>query len=165
MLLRLAEVLGRLSLAFDIANDYPHGKAVRSTVLAVELGARAGCSVDELRDTYWVTLLGYLGGTGFAHEQGLIGAGDDRAVRSAMSMFSLEAPFSSALEALQRIAPDASPVRRLKVLASILTDRHHVDQFHHAICDASTQLTETTITSGRRVREGGQPCDHSPRHY
>ena len=30
--------LGRLSLAFDIANDSPHGKAVRSVVLAVELG-------------------------------------------------------------------------------------------------------------------------------
>jgi len=52
-LIRLAEVLGRLSLAFDIANDYPHGKAVRSTVLAVELGKRAGATDEELRDTYW----------------------------------------------------------------------------------------------------------------
>ncbi len=159
MLLRLAEVLGRLSLAFDIANDYPHGKAVRSTVLAVELGARAGCSVEELRDTYWVTLLGYLGGTGFAHEQGLIGAGDDRAVRSAMSMFSIDAPFSGALEVLQRIAPNASPVRRLKVLASILTDRDHVDQFHHAICDASTQLTEIVGAGPRIMNALEQLCE------
>jgi len=103
--IRLAEVLGRLSLAFDIANDYPHGKAVRSTVLAVELGVRAGATSEELRDTYWVTLLGYLGATGFAHEQGLIGSGDDRALRGAMSMFSVEAPFSSALGVLRRIAP------------------------------------------------------------
>src|SRR5262250_1193955 len=114
---RLAEILGRLSLAFDIANDHAHGKAVRSTVLAVELGTRAGASNEELRDTYWVTLLGYLGGTGFAHEQGLIGTGDDRAVRNAMSMFSIEAPFSSALGVLQRIAPDASLVRRVQALA------------------------------------------------
>src|SRR6478735_5993315 len=114
---RLAELLGRLSLALDIANDYAHGKAVRSTVLAVELGARAGASPEQLRDTYWVTLLGYLGGTGFAHEQGLIGAGDDRAVRNAMSMFSVDAPFRSALGALQRIAPDASFVHRLQTLA------------------------------------------------
>ena len=130
---RLAELLGRLSLAFDIANDHAHGKAVRSTVLAVELGARAGATPEELRDSYWVTLLGYLGGTGFAHEQGLIGTGDDRAVRSAMSMFSIETPFSSALEALKRIAPDASLVGRVRTLASILTDREHVDQFHRAI--------------------------------
>src|SRR5215471_6134435 len=141
-LIRLAEVLGRLSLAFDIANDYPHGKAVRSTVLAVELAARAGASNEEVRDTYWVTLLGYLGGTGFAHEQGLIGAGDDRAVRGAMSMFSVEAPLSSAMSVLQRLAPDESLARRVQVLASILSNREHVDQFHRAICDASTQLTE-----------------------
>jgi HD-GYP domain-containing protein (c-di-GMP phosphodiesterase class II)/DNA-binding CsgD family transcriptional regulator len=156
---RLAELLGRLSLAFDIANDYPHGKAVRSTVLAVELGARAGASPEELHDTYWVTLLGYLGGTGFAHEQGLIGAGDDRAVRSAMSMFSIEDPFKSALGALQRIAPDASFARRLHVLVSILGDRQHVDQFHRAICDASTQLTEI-VGAGPRIMDAlDQLCE------
>ena len=32
--IRLAELLGRLSLAFDIANDAPYGKGVRSVVLA-----------------------------------------------------------------------------------------------------------------------------------
>jgi HD-GYP domain-containing protein (c-di-GMP phosphodiesterase class II)/DNA-binding CsgD family transcriptional regulator len=163
-LIRLAEVLGRLSLAFDVANDHPPGKAVRSTVLAVELGARAGVSEDQLRDTYWVTLLGYLGGTGFAHEQGLIGAGNDRAVRSAMSMFSIDAPLGSALEVLRRIAPDASLVRRLKVLGSILTDRVHVDQFHHALCDASTQLTEI-VGAGPRIMEAlGQLCERWDGH-
>src|SRR5215831_15608225 len=163
-LIRLAEVLGRLSLAFDIANDFPRGKAVRSTVLAVELGARAGASNDELRDTYWVTLLGYLGGTGFAHEQGLIGTGDDRAVRSAMSMFSIEAPFSSALSVLQRIAPDASLARRVRVLASILTDRNHVDQFHHAVCDASTQLTEIVGAGPRIMTALDQLCERWDGH-
>jgi HD-GYP domain-containing protein (c-di-GMP phosphodiesterase class II) len=128
-------------------------------VLAVELGARAGATNDELRDTYWVTLLGYLGGTGFAHEQGLIGAGDDRAVRSAMSMFSIEAPFSSALSVLQRIAPDASLARRVQVLASILTDRNHVDQFHHALCDASTQLTEIVGAGPRIMTALDQLCE------
>src|SRR5262245_24303833 len=140
-LVRLAELLGRLSLAFDIANDYPHGKAVRSTVLAVELGARAGASVDELRDTYWVTLLGYLGGTGFAHEQGAMGAGDDRAVRNAMSMFSVEDPLGSALEVIRRIAPNASLLRRVQTFSGIITDREHVAHFHRALCDTSTRLT------------------------
>jgi HD-GYP domain-containing protein (c-di-GMP phosphodiesterase class II)/DNA-binding CsgD family transcriptional regulator len=149
-LIRLAEVLGRLSLAFDIANDYPPGKAVRSTVLAVELGARAGASVEELRDTYWVTLLGYLGGTGFAHEQGLIGAGDDRAVRSAMSLFSVDDPLRSARGALERIAPGGSLVKRFRIFAGIVTDHDHVEQFHRTICDASTQLTEI-IGAGPRI--------------
>ena len=58
---RLAELLGRLSLAFDIANDAPYGKGVRSVVLAVELGRRAGATDGELHDTFWLSLLGYLG--------------------------------------------------------------------------------------------------------
>jgi hypothetical protein len=89
---RLAELVGRLSLAFDITNDSPYGKAIRSVVLAVELGTLAGARGEELCDTYWVALLGYLGCTGFAHDEGLMGAGDDRSVRNAMSMFSIDDP-------------------------------------------------------------------------
>ena len=157
--IRLAEVLGRLSLAFDIANDYAPGKAVRSTVLAVELGARAGASDEQLRDTYWATLLGYLGVTGFAHEQGLIGTGDDRALRGAMSMFSVEAPLSSALDVLRRIAPGAGLARRVHALTSVLTNRKHIEQFHLTLCDASTQLTEI-VGAGSRIMDAlGQLCE------
>src|SRR5262245_46624655 len=83
---RMAELFGRLSLAFDIANDSPYGKAVRSVVLAVELGRLAGASAQELRDTYWLSLFAYLGCTGFAHEDGPTGAGADRPIRNATSI-------------------------------------------------------------------------------
>jgi HD-GYP domain-containing protein (c-di-GMP phosphodiesterase class II) len=63
---RLAELLGRLSLAFDIANGAPYGKAVRSVVLAVELGRLTGATDEELHDTFWASLLGYLGCAGIA---------------------------------------------------------------------------------------------------
>ena len=66
---RMAELFGRLSLAFDIANDAPYGKAVRSVVLAVELGRLAGANGRQLRDTYWLSLFAYLGCTGFGHEE------------------------------------------------------------------------------------------------
>src|SRR5438270_4953892 len=157
--IRLAEILGRLSLAFDVANDYPPGKAVRSTVLAVELGARAGASVEVLRDTYWVTLLAYLGGTGFAHEQGLIGAGDDLAVRNAMSMFSVDNPLRSARGVLERLAPQASLARRLRIFGSIVTDHDHVERFHRTICDASAQLTEIIGAGPRIMNALEQMCE------
>jgi HD-GYP domain-containing protein (c-di-GMP phosphodiesterase class II) len=161
---RLAEILGRLSLAFDIANDYPHGKAVRSTVLAVELGKRAGASNDELRDAYWVTLLGYIGATGFAHEQGLLGAGDDRAVRNAMSMFSVEDPLRSALGVIGRIAPDASLAGRLQTFAGIFTDRTHLDRFHGALCETSTRLTEIVGAGPRIMAALDQLCERWDGH-
>jgi len=65
---RLAELLGRLSLAFDIANDGVYGQGVRSVVLAIELGRRAGATTGELHDTFWLSLLGYLGCTGLDDE-------------------------------------------------------------------------------------------------
>jgi HD-GYP domain-containing protein (c-di-GMP phosphodiesterase class II) len=69
--IRLAELLGRVSLAFDIANGCPYGKAVRSVVLAVELGRHAGATDEELHDTFWVSLLGHLGCRGIApHDRG-----------------------------------------------------------------------------------------------
>ena len=61
---RLAELLGRLSLAFDIANDASYGEGVRSVVLAVELGRLAGAASTELHETFWLSLLGYLGCAG-----------------------------------------------------------------------------------------------------
>jgi DNA-binding CsgD family transcriptional regulator len=61
-------LLGRLSLAFDIANDASYGKGVRSVVFAVELGRLAGATNDELHDTFWVSLLSYLGCTGVADD-------------------------------------------------------------------------------------------------
>jgi HD-GYP domain-containing protein (c-di-GMP phosphodiesterase class II)/DNA-binding CsgD family transcriptional regulator len=158
-LIRLAELLGRLSLAFDIANDWPHGKAVRSTALAVELGARAGASKEELRDTYWVTLLGYLGGTGFAYEQGLVGEGNDRSVRNAMSMFAVEDPLGSALGVLRRINPDASLARRLQVMARIFTDKAHVEAFHRTLCETSTRLTEIVGAGPRIMTALDQLCE------
>ena len=106
-LTRLAELLGRLSLAFDISSAFPHGKAVRSTVLAVELGKRAGASDEEIGDTYWVSLLANLGCTGFAHDEGLMGAGDDRSLRSGMSLFSIEDPRVAC-----RCSRESSPTER-----------------------------------------------------
>src|SRR5262245_7504454 len=137
---RLAELLGRLSLAFDITNDSPLGKAVRSVVLAVELGTLSGASQEELHDTYWVALLGYLGCTGFARDEGLMGAGDDRSVRSAMSMFSIDQPLSSLLGVVQRIAPDKPISRRLRLVAGMATDRTLMERFQHAMCDSSIRL-------------------------
>lgn len=149
-LTRQAELLGRLSLAFDIANDSPHGKAVRSVVLAMELGALAGASDEELRDTYWVSLFGYLGCTGFAHDEGLMGAGDDRAVRNAMQMFSIDDPIGSTLGVIRRIAPGSSLGRRVQVVAGMFTDRTLMERFQSAMCDTSIRLAEI-IGAGSRI--------------
>jgi HD-GYP domain-containing protein (c-di-GMP phosphodiesterase class II) len=156
---RLAELLGRLSLSFDIANDSPYGKAVRSVVLAMELGALAGASDDELRDTYWVALLGYLGCTGFAHEEGLMGAGDDRSVRRAMSLFSIDDPVDSAVGVIRGVAPDAPFGHRVRAIAGMFTDRTVMERFQRSMCDTSIRLAELVGAGPRILSALGELCE------
>jgi HD-GYP domain-containing protein (c-di-GMP phosphodiesterase class II) len=155
----MAELFGRLSLAFDITNDAPFGKAVRSVVLAVELGGLVGASDDELRDTYWLSLFAYLGCTGFAYEEGMMGAGDDRAVRNTMAMFSVDDPLDSALGVLRGIAPDASLGRRVRAIAGMFTDRSLMERFQRAMCDTSIRLAEMVDAGPRILSALAQLCE------
>src|SRR6476620_3521834 len=84
---RLAELLGGLTLAADLANGFPPEKVLRTAVLAVEIGRRTGLDDEALRDAYYVAILRFLGCTAFAHEEAhLYGAGNDLATRNVMSM-------------------------------------------------------------------------------
>src|SRR5437870_2169833 len=62
-------------------------KALRTAILAVELGRQHGIAEAELRDAFYVNLLRYLGCVGFAHEEAHVyGAGDDIGTRYVMGM-------------------------------------------------------------------------------
>jgi hypothetical protein len=66
--LRMGELVGTLALAQDNAVGQPLESQLRSCLLAVCMGEKAGFDRD-LRDTVdWVGLLRYLGCTGHAHE-------------------------------------------------------------------------------------------------
>src|SRR5687767_11973549 len=66
---RMAELLGGLSLACDVASANVPEKALRTVVLAVEIGRRHGVAEADLRDAYYVSLLRYVGCVGYAHEE------------------------------------------------------------------------------------------------
>jgi HD-GYP domain-containing protein (c-di-GMP phosphodiesterase class II) len=94
---RLAELLGRLSLAFDIANDAPYGRGVRSVVLAVELGRRAGATTEELHDAFWLSLISYLGHAGQMDRVGAAAAPASDASMRLAELVGAEARIRSAL--------------------------------------------------------------------
>src|SRR4030095_11428920 len=90
---RLAELLGAMSLACDVADGFPLEKVLRTVVLAVELGQRHGLGEEVLRDVYYTSLLRYPGCTAVAHEEAhLYGAGDDIGTRNVMSMADVADP-------------------------------------------------------------------------
>lgn len=79
--LRLAELLGALSLATDLANDVPPEHSLRNTLLAVSLGRQLGLEGQELSDAYYAAMLRFISCTASAHEEAAFNAGDDRSFR------------------------------------------------------------------------------------
>src|SRR5207247_9528854 len=65
---RLAELVGALSLATDLAAGLAYETALRTCLLAVRLGRALGVRGEALRDIYYTGLLRFVGCTAFAHE-------------------------------------------------------------------------------------------------
>ena len=82
---RLAELVGGLSLATDLAAGLGLETALRTCVLAVEIGRELGAGGSELKDIYYTALLRFIGCTAFAHETARVGAGDDLGLLRALT--------------------------------------------------------------------------------
>ena len=77
---RLADVLGTLSSAADLAAGVPMETSLRVSVLSTALAVRVGLSSQQQHDAYYAGLLRHLGCTGLSYEAGgLSGGGDDHA--------------------------------------------------------------------------------------
>lgn len=140
---RLAELLGGLVHASDLASGFPHGKSVRTTVLAVAIARRAGCSQAELHDAFYTTLLRFLGCTGFAHEEGEIyGAGDDVQTRNVMSMADITDPAATVGAIVAGIGHEAPLRARGAAVWRLLSNTASHEQHARAQCDTSMLMAE-----------------------
>lgn len=85
---RTAELACSLALATDLSYGEPFGWVMRSCLLALRLAERAGLSVGERHETYYVTLLAYAGCSASSHRLQRI-AGSDIALRRALARLDL----------------------------------------------------------------------------
>jgi len=74
---RLADVLGALSSAADLAAGVPAETSLRVCILSTALAGRLGLSGEQTSDVYYAGLLRHLGCTGLAHEVAGRAGGDD----------------------------------------------------------------------------------------
>src|SRR4051794_33501878 len=105
---RLAELVGSLSLATDLAAGFALETALRTCLVAVELGRATGLRGDPLRDVYYTGLLRFIGCTAFSHEQAWYGAGDDLAFSRELASVDGSRPghvVSTVVKKLRRGAP------------------------------------------------------------
>jgi hypothetical protein len=83
--LRLAELIAAISLATDLGMGQPLEQALRTCLVALDLAERLGLSEEEKSDTYYVSLLRFLGCTADAREMAEMVGGDEIAVRAAIA--------------------------------------------------------------------------------
>jgi putative nucleotidyltransferase with HDIG domain len=138
---RLAELLGALSLACDVAFAFPLEKAMRTCVLAVELGRRHGLGNDVVRDVYYSTLLAYTGCTAFTHEVAQLTGGDDIAVSNTMIFLDPGDPVDMVRQLVTKLGSDRGLAERARTVARmVLAGKSKGDEHAYSICDVATNL-------------------------
>jgi putative nucleotidyltransferase with HDIG domain len=157
---RLAEILGALSLACDVAFGFPLEKALRTTVLAVELGRRHGLREEMLRDIFYSTLLTYAGCTAFTHEISVLTDGDDIATSNMMIVLDIGDPIDALGELVTKLGAQRGLVERARTVARVLLSGPKLGERHaYAICDVATHLAELVGMSAPVRAALGQICE------
>lgn len=158
--MRLAELLGGLALASDVANGFPPGKVLRTAVLAVEIGRHAGIDEASLRDAYYVAVLRFLGCTAFAHEEAhAYGAGNDLVTRNVMALADVAEPAETLSAIVRRLGEGSRTRDRIKAIASLVLDREAVAKHARAQCDTSVRLGQIVGMNPEVLASLAQVCE------
>jgi HD-GYP domain-containing protein (c-di-GMP phosphodiesterase class II) len=140
---RVAEVIGALSLATDLGIGVPLEYGLESTLLAMRLADRLGVDADTAYQTYYVCQLFYVGCTANADVAAdLFGADDALTTYATASRFGSRAEMLAGL--LRAVAPPTgTPVARARQLARgtprlAKVFKHHIAAF----CEVARMLTD-----------------------
>ncbi len=151
---RLAEVLAALSLATDLGNGFMPETALRSCLLAVQLGHELGLGDSDLCDVYYLPLLRYLGCTAFAHEAAATFGGNDIAFRNAFAGVDFGQPLEVMGAAFTRLGRDSGLTGRAKAFGAFLSQGQTFGpKMARADCEVSSRLAER-LGMSRGVIEG-----------
>ena len=148
--LRLAELLGALSLATDLAHQVPLETGLKDALLSVAFARHLGLAGQELCDAYYLALVSHLGCTAYAEEQGGVSAGDDVAMRRTFS----EADFTDRMQivrlAIAELGGRSGPLDRTRAIVGFMSAGHSfVLAGNTAMCEAAARLGERLGLSPR----------------
>jgi HD-GYP domain-containing protein (c-di-GMP phosphodiesterase class II) len=115
----LAEPLGTLSLAMDLAAGLPQGCALATTVLAVRIGERHGLSNEDLRATYYGAVTRFLGCTATATEAASFALGRDQELNMALGSCDWVDADQVQAALQSHVAKDAPSIDRASAFAAI----------------------------------------------
>jgi putative nucleotidyltransferase with HDIG domain len=152
---RLAELIGSLSLATDVAAGLPPEAALRTSLLAVELARDFGVPDAELRDVFYAGLLRFVGCTSNAHETAWgIGGGDDLGTLRALTLLDPTNP-ADLPKALRAVGRGTGVLGRVRA-AALLLDPRGMRSHATAHCDLAMNLARKLEMSDAVITTLGQ---------
>lgn len=112
--LRLADLLGGLSIACDLGFGLPPEEAMRSCLIATALARRLGLPESEVADTYYTALLMHVGCSALSHET-VAAWGNDQRVLGAAARTNVADPGDIARTLIPAVTEGMSPAERSRV--------------------------------------------------
>jgi HD-GYP domain-containing protein (c-di-GMP phosphodiesterase class II) len=136
---RAAELVGALSLATDLGTGQPLEHALRTAVLAVRLGELAGCSDQELSDTYYVALLHGSGCTSNSHEATQL-FGEDIMHRAAFFLIDPADPEQVLAFYRDHVGPGRPTEVRERMIEAALSNPTRARESFAAMCEVAQRF-------------------------
>lgn len=156
---RLAELIGSLSLATDLAAGLGLEAALRICVLATDLARDLGLQGQALSDVYYAALLRFLGCTAYAHETAALMGGDDQAALRALWLMDTGSPGQLLSFVARDLGRGTGGLDRARLAARFLADPKRASKFANAHCDLAMSLarrlgmTDQVVTSLSQLYE------------
>jgi HD-GYP domain-containing protein (c-di-GMP phosphodiesterase class II) len=112
--LRLADLLGGLSIAADLGFGLPPEEAMRCSLLATAIARQQALSEGEVADTFYAALLVHVGCSALAHETAAV-FGDDRVLMSTVAKTNVADPADIAETLLPELTRGMNAAERTRV--------------------------------------------------
>jgi len=151
--LRLADLLGALALACDLAHRMPPETALKDALLSAAFARHLGWPEEEVRDVYYLALLYNVGCMGPAEEVGRLSSGDDGSMRHTYGEADYVDMPQMVRLAVTELANQSGPLDRVRAVVSVMTSpRQEFVTIAIACCEAASRLAERLGTGPKVAR-------------
>ena len=138
---RLAEIMGAMSLATDIGLGAPLETGLSVCLMAVRLGQAMGLSDEDLTRTYVLALLRHIGCTADSSQMAAMG-GDEYAMNMAMAPLDIADPRQTMPRLLRHLAREFPGVKFPPAVLRMVAMAPKMRQHDVARCEVAEMLAE-----------------------
>src|SRR5688500_5549815 len=139
--LRLADLLGGLSLVADLGYGLVPGHAMRSCLVGVALARKVGLAEPEVADAFYTSLLSHVGCVAFSHELSAA-FGDEIATNRAGARTNFADPQDIVISLIPESTRGRRRLARARTAAFIVTRGRALGRSYDAtVCEIATKTS------------------------